>query len=233
LYKTIQTLGIVIAFTAITGLILQKCGVPSAIITTIIAGIFGLFPKIATALEQSGKTKQERIAQLVKDDISISPVLCVFYGLCYLQGIERGFGALFGMAIGSALGLVNQTTQSYDVAIMLTPIFVVILAMIFIFYIAKFITHHSSKYGFLLISIVIVIDQIINFSVSVFYLKLPIYDGIIGQVVVAALLLPGAFLGYHLARKNHLNFLMAMVFKQLSLNDKRSLIDLAQALPGK
>jgi hypothetical protein len=240
--KAFTSLAVVIVIVAIISVALHFSGVPEAINTTIMGGIFGLYPAVSTALAEQKKTKQERIAEFVKGNFYIHPVLVTFYILCYLQFLERTFGALFGGAMGAAVGLelAISGAQGPDIAStvskivpMLVPLFVTLFSVFAIIPIAKYATHRIKKFPFLWIVAAIIIDQTISIAVAALLLNATItINNVLGQYLISLLLFPGAIIGYFWARKTHTAYIMSHLFKQLPQPDQTSLIDLVETLPG-
>lgn len=133
-----------------------------------------------------------------------------------------------------SLALAGQSRQMIEHIIpIVSPLFVNLLCVFMIIPIAKYATHRIKQFPFLWITGALILDRLISvvIYVSIFGIK---YEavGITLELGMFVLLLPGATIGYLWARKTHVAYIMARLFKQLSRSDQKALIDLVQTLPG-
>jgi hypothetical protein len=233
--KTLVTLVIFVALAVAVGWVLSHIEMPDAMKATVVGGIFGIYPTLATSLTDRKKSNQERIAELVKGNVYIHPILATFYIFCYLQFVERTLGAVFGAAIGTALTSFGQASQEIatQIVYIVSPVFVDLVLIIAIIPIAIYSTHRVKRFPFLWIAIAILIDQVVNLAVAALILQTTVtIEDVIAQAVVAVLLIPGAVIGIFWARRTQLSHIMARLFRRLPQSDQRSLIDLVETLPG-
>jgi hypothetical protein len=232
--KALVSLAIFIVVVVVVGLGLNSIGMPEALTTAVVGGVFGIYPTLATSLTDRKKTNQERIAELVKGYVYTHPVLVTFYIFCYLQFVERTLGFVFGAAIATAIAASGQATQetANQIVYMVSPIFVDLVLTIAIIPIAIYSTHRVKRFPFLWIASAVLIDQIVGLTVAALILQVPLtMEAVVAQAVIAALLIPGALIGIFWARRTHLNFIMARLFKRLTRPDQHSLIELVDTLP--
>jgi hypothetical protein len=238
--KPLLPLAALIAVVLIVSLALHFSGVPEKITSVLVGGILGLYATLATTLAEQKKTKQERIAEVIKGNTYIHPVLVALYVLCYLQFTERTLGAIFGTAIAAAITMALENGQSEEqlrliisnVISVIGPLSVSVLMILAIIPIAKYATHRIKRFPLLWIIGVIILDRAISLAVVALIFKRTItMDSILSQLDLP-LYLPGAIIGYLWSRKTHSVYLMTHLFKQLSQSDQKSLIELAQTLPG-
>lgn len=240
--KAFTSLAVIIIIVVVISVVLRFGGASETIITTIMGGIFGIYPTVATTLAEQKKTKQERIAEFVKGNFYIHPVLITFYMLCYLQFIERTLGGVFGGALGAAIGLElaisgAQVTEIAPTVSKIVPVIVPLFVTLFLIFaiipITKYATHRIKKSPFLWVVAAMIIDQAINITVAALFFKEPItITSALVQSLIILLLFPGAITGYLWARKTHTAYIMSHLFKQLPKSDQTSLIDLVETLPG-
>jgi hypothetical protein len=237
--RTLASLAILIVLVIVASWGLSNAGVSENTTTAIVGGIFGIYPTVVTSATERKKTNQERIAELVKGDAYIHPALVTFYIFCYLQFVERTLGFLFGAVVATAIttalptsDLTAQTLVTQTVP-MVSPIFVNLVLIFAIVPIAIYSTHRVKRFPFLWIALAILIDQVISLAVAALFLQTTVpIEAVIVQAAFAALLIPGAVIGIFWARRTHLRYIMARLFRRLPPPDQRSLIDLVETLPG-
>ena len=190
-------------------------------------GILAIYHDISRTLEERKKTQKERIAELIQNNFYMPPIIVLFSVVGYFMFVEVVMSFLTGFAIGFALG----DNVSFQIALLISTW----TALLFLIYaavpIAKYATHRIKKaqLGWVIFSTAafIVIDTALGMiltkttQISVMFL-----------VIRFVSLLPGVFIGYKLAKREHSRYIMSHLFKQLSNSDQQSFIELAQTLPS-
>jgi hypothetical protein len=236
--RKILILGAGLVIAGIAGWFLDALGANAQVIGVAVSGIPLMFSAVDEYIEDRGKTKQERVKELLYDDTYRNPVVVATYLVLGYQLLQRVIGMFVGAVVGTTLSASGATNSMTSVVFSVAPPFILFVSLPISVLLAKYAAHHIQSRAVLWISAGFIVSQLISQVVPIlvygrtFLSTLSIVGMVVDTVGICLLLVASAALGSWWARRTHRAYIMRRLFKRLSPSEQRDLIDLVQTLPG-